>query len=428
MAAMNASARGRMARAGAACVAGLGVALLAACGGGGGGVIGGPALAQAQFASAGDAVVAERSGLRADPAQVLSASSTQVHSVLAVGALDGGGHAVAWLARPAADAQAEGEVFVQRFGVDGAALGSPLPLPQRFGPDNLAVHVHADGSVSVATAVASSPDTQTRRTDLRLHRFDAAGQPLGTSEVASVQHQTWDRAYRSLLNPAFAAWPDGRYALAWAAQVSTPLGTAVEVSVQAFDAIGQAQGGPVSDREAEYASFRVSTVPDGGFVLGTLRRGVQPYQVFTQVGLALPLPLPRATELDPSVPQEAMLLSLHLGGHVFFTGRPGAAGTVESPQAQWFGADGLPGGSTPLAALPQGALALADGGFLTLSGGSAQRYTEQAQAVGDAVTLASGEAVPAQALRGDGGVALAWNTRGEDGVSRVVMQRVRVVE
>ena len=111
-------------------------------------------------------------------------------SVLAMGALHGGGHAIAWWS--ASDAT----VLVQRFDAAGRPEGAPLPLDVDATHGAPAVAVRPGGDVVVATVATRAASTDTpwiTRTAIAVQRFDAAGEPTGMAvQLGAVEQNRID--------------------------------------------------------------------------------------------------------------------------------------------------------------------------------------------------------------------------------------------
>lgn len=388
-------------------------ALAAGCGGGGstGGDLPAGATVNAQ---ATQAPAPSPVGLVADPAAVLPAGPQP--SVLAVGGLSAGGHAIAWWSA------ADGAIHVQGFDAAGQPAGAPLQIAVDSALGAPAVALRADGSVIVATVAggAASPDTPwITRTAISVQRFDASGAPAGAAvQLGAVeQNRIGAATMRYVAEPALAVWDDGSFVVAWSQVEEDSTGRFPQFFGQRFDASGQPAGGVASAGAGERdTSFQLVAAPSGGWVVTTFHRTFgrtfQRFHAFD--GAAAPELPPQAI----GVAEGSVFVPLYSGRSVLL------APTHVYGSLQMYGPDGQAlGMAGALAAPPTAAVPLRDGGFVTFTVNEgqllAQRFDAAGHTSGDSVAVAAGTAPLRGSALAGGGVAIGWATPGEVAVQRL---------
>lgn len=389
-------------------------AALAGCGGGGAGDPSGQLIAGTTVNAPAPASPASAVGLAAE-APVLVQAGVAGDAMLSVGALAGGGHALAWLAA------GEGTLQVQRFDAAGAVEGGRVALPVDASLGRPAAAVLPDGGIVVATVVGgpASPDTPwITRTAISVQRYDASGAPAGPAvQIGAVEQDRIGAAtMRYVADPALARWDDGRFVVAWAEVEEDASGRAPRFHSQAFGAAGQPEGATVAagagDRDT---GFALAAAPAGGWLVTTFHRtfGRTFLRVHGFGGSAAPVLPDQAV----GIAEGSLLLPLR-GGRAALLSPAHVYGTL-----QMLAPDGQPlGMAGALGAMPAAAVALRDGGFVTFTANPgqliAQRHDANGRSSGDPVAVRA-DAVQGTALAG-GGVALAWI-----GAEGLVTQRLR---
>lgn len=361
--------------------------------------------------------------------QTVNTSTEGAQTAVAVGALAGGGYAVAW----AVDGRA---ISVQRYDAAGVRLGpeTPVAFDLQQHPDS-AVAVLGDGSVVVAyTSTATVPGSPypTEVASVLTQRFDPSGAAAGgVVEAGALSHPTIARDYRLPAQPAFLTWSDGSYAVTWdVLQIRGAYGSGVSGAVATFDSRGEPlPGGPRlfgSGEAGTGASF--ATMPDGGLLFAEHYVAGGQYLVrFTPAGDQSRTATVAAAADGSALPGHSILLALRHGGYALWS----TAG--EAPYLQLLDASGAAAGARqPIGHAPYRAEALADGGFVLLwrvEGQDpaepdlvAQRFDAAGAATTGAVRIEANGGEPLVTALVDGGWALAWTAAGADGSLDVFTQ------
>lgn len=371
-------------------------------------------------------------GLVTHTTDIADATNTGHRSLLAIGALDDGGHAVAWLGRDATDYQAPWRLWVQRYDRLGRKAGGPRQLPysnELIDPRQLAALVRRDGTVVVAFATlrAAGGAWPARQVSaVRTRHFGLDGRPRG---IERTLHETqweagWPPAQRHE-DLAMAQWRDGRYLVGW---ISLDGSHRIGSEVQRLHADGRTAApldrlGPVATRP-----LQLLTLEAGGFIAKTSTRTPEGlvHAQLTQVDVHPPLGLP----LAPSLPMRAFVLDLRSAGRVLVSGQHADdPREVVAPHLQWFSLDGREADTTvALPALPSLAVPLDDGGFVAMwrtrwpDRLDAQRLDAQGAPMGERFQMAGGPVHLAAPLKGRG-LATAWLAY-LPGETRVMTQRL----
>ncbi|HWI80815.1 hypothetical protein [Ramlibacter sp.] len=352
-------------------------------------------------------------------------------TALAIGALAGGGYAVAW-----AGAGGAGQIAVQRYDAAGARVDAEtliaFDLAQH--PD-AALAVRSDGSVLVAytaSRVVAGSTYPTEVASVLTQRFDAGGAAAGAAlEVAALAHSGIAQEYTVPAHPGLLAWPDGSYAVTWdVLHVRGGYGTTETGALQGFDSAGAASGGArFFGVDATGSSAAFAAVPEGGAVF------VEHYVAAGQY-LARFTPfdaLERTTAVTAAadgtpLPGTSVLLPLHAGGYAL------SSTDHEAAYVQLLDDAGAAlGPRVPLGQPAQGGQALADGGFVLFwpvagqdalgADLAAQRFDHGGAPVGGEMRIETNGGAPLVTALADGGWAFAWTATGADGSLDVYTQR-----
>ncbi|MEJ6023825.1 hypothetical protein [Ramlibacter sp. PS4R-6] len=384
------------------------VALLAACGGGGGGTgeaplaattaaqVAAPAGTQAPGATpasptpAPTAAPAQAVGVSVAAADVANTTLAGNQSIRNVSALAGGGYAVTW--------SAAAGLFVQRYDAQGAKAGSETPIAGAS-PDAAAA-VLPDGTVVTASSEARG---------IVVRRGDGSEAVVATG--AGVRQ------------PVLLALDDGGIAVGWAQMHP---GNVQSQHAQRLDAQLRANGAPVdfaAGGAEQNVSLTLVAAPGGTFVAGVTHRwqgiGYVQYRIAGRDVGAL-------ADANAGLPEFNTSLAPLADGR-FALWSMGSGGAYLQLLDASGGASGAP---VRLAAAPETGVALADGGWVTVTRqmyglpSLAQRFDASGNAVGAAVDAASGMSRPLVASRVGSGFALAWNFTGAMGDSDVRTQRI----
>lgn len=348
-------------------------------------------------------------------------------SARAIGALAGGGYAIAW---------ADGDrVAVQQYDANGVRTGAETAIHFDLGqhPD-AALAVLSDGSVSVAyTSTRTVPGNPypLEASSVLAHRFDASGAPMGGAyEVASLTHSAIAQEYKVAREPGFLTWPDGSHAVTWdVVTVRGAYGSGVSGAVASFDSSGEPVGPAAQLFGAGEPGSRVSfaTLPDGGLLFAEQYVAGGQYLVrFTPSDDPERTTTIASTPDGSGLPGHSMLLGLRDGYALWST-----AG--EAPYLQLLDDTGAASGArVPLAHAPYQAQVLADGGFVLFwrvegqdeAGADlvAQRFDAAGAAVGGEQRVETNGGEPLVTALAEGGWALAWTAAGADGSLDVFTQ------
>ena len=390
---------------------------LAACGGGGGGSAGEASLSSSIPA---DALKAKSfvvdPTLAAQPVSVVNTTLAGEQGARAIGALPDGGYIVVWITGTA--------LFLQRYDSAGDKVGGEVPLAVTipvFDPLGIregSVAVLSDGSVVVAyevdVNVGASAGTLQFRQSIFIQRFDPQGnQLLGETEVSSRLVLASDTPNGA---PSITALADGGFVVAWFfnAQFPTSLSRST-LFKRRYDSQAQPVGPVVT-----VGSFLLANTPRTGFRLAADASGGYTLSISSIDDTFSLLPVlfihydvnDAATQVTaPDAGEGALLLPLQGDRFVLFgTGSSG-------PFLQFLDSAGNPAGDrVPIAALPAGALELADGSFVVFWNNvgttTAQRFDSAGLAIGNLLSLGSGGHAPILAALADGGFAAAWTAVG----------------
>lgn len=403
------------------------VLALAACGGGAGGGGGGGGGAEAQLASAAGEAQAEkarikaRDNLHAQAPQVANLPGADA-TVAALGALDNGGHRVAWTT-------ADGGIHLRRYGADGEPAGEPVTLaftrPEGWMSAPPAVAALRGGEVVVAYArtreLPRDPAPPLGESAVYIERFDA----LGRQVQAQTQVDAWvgSPGYRpvSLGLVTLAPLADGGFALGWATVSTSGIyGAIYSLRAQAFGPDGTATGLPTPLGQAwAEAALDLAPAPGGGYVatVHSLDASYQPVARAVHVGAQgseSPSPVVRSREI--------VLMPLPGGEAVLFSRDD------EGAFAQRLRRTGHTGKREPLAALPVVAQVLPDGsyGVVWPEGGAlrGQRHDDKGRPLGEAFDAPQpGTARLLSAASDPPGLLLAWSAPGPEGRLNTYTQR-----
>lgn len=349
---------------------------------------------------------------------------------LAIGALAGGGYAIAWAGEGS-------QVAVQRYDAAGARSGAPTAIAFDLGqhPD-AAFAVLADASVVGAyTAMRTVPrDPYPIEVDSVLaQRFDAGGAAAGGPvEAGSLTHSSDEPDYRVPAEPGILTWPDGAYAVTWnVVAIRGGHVDSVTGAVASFDSRGEPVGRGArlfgAGEPGSGASF--ATLPDGGLLfVETYVLGGHSFARFSPSD-SQDYTTAISTSADATaLPRDSVLLALNQGGYVLWS----TAG--ELPYLQVLDNAGAPAGArVPMAHAPYAAQALAGGGFVLFwqvagqdgSGADlvSQRFDAAGTATGAEVRVETNGGEPLVTALADGGWALAWTASGADGSLDAFTQR-----
>ncbi len=396
-------------------------ASLAACGGGGGDTASGTfptgASVNAQAASP-----VSSAAFTADTAAPVHPAQPGLQRLLAIGAT-ASGHAVAWLSQ---DGAGNASVQLRRFDTQGQPQGSDIAV----GVDTLdggpAAAVLGDGSLVVASAVASPLSVDQpwiTRSAIRVQRFDAAGNATVDVDAGAVQqNRIGATTMRYVADPAVIRWDHGGFLVGWALVEEDGNGRSPQFWVQRFDPSGQPLGAPSMAAQGEVdGSFRLTASPNGGWLLTTFHRvmgrGFMRHHPFE--GASAPALPSGATGFA----EGSLLVPLQNGGSVL----------LQPAQVygswQLYGANGqAQGNGASLPTVPRAAAALRDGGFIVFTGSETQlegrRFDANGQPLGGAFAVDAAANLQAASLA-DGSVVLGWTAERGTGDTDVMAQRLR---
>jgi hypothetical protein len=400
-------------------------AALAGCGGGGGATAdltsqptGSTVNAQSNRQSAAGAA------LVADAAVRVNTDTAGPQSLRAIGATADGGYTVSWFSQAPGVAAS---LRLQHFDAQGARSGAERGVTLDAGQNGVGAAVLPDGSLAVATAViATGSDSEPwiTRTSIVVRLHDAGGSPSRAPvEVAAVaQDRTGAATMRYLDTPSVARWDDGSFVVGWLLVEETAGVRTPQAWTQRFDATGNPVGAPVAAGSgATGTSYQLVTVPTGGYIVATSQR-VMGRTVLQYAGFdGAVAPVFPAGSLGAA--EGSLLLALQGGGTVLFS----PAHTYGAVQR--YAGDGQAlGAPSSLPTMPVSVVALADGGWITLSasGGaelSAQRFDAGGAPSGNAFAVAPGATgIQGTVLQG-GATGLAW-TASAGGDTDVMTQRL----
>jgi hypothetical protein len=398
------------------------VAALVGCGGGGGDRAGSGTIATgASVNSQGIGPSSSTAWVAEAPVRVHAATAGR-QQLLAVGAMQAGGHGVAWLSQDGGNAT----VQLRRYDTQGQAVGSDVMVGVDPLEGNPAAAVLADGSLVVASAIAgpaSVDEPWVTLSAIRVQRFDAAGNAAGDVDIGAVrQNRIGATTMRYVSDPAVIRWDHGGFLVGWALVEEDANGRSPQFWVQRFGAGGQPVGAPSLAAPGERDSgFQLTGTPNGGWLLTTFHRTMGRtflrYHPFE--GASAPALPAGATGMA----EGSLLVPLQGGGSVLL--QPAKVyGSV-----QLYGSDGQaqgPAGALPT--VPLAAAALRDGGFVVFTTGASQLVGQRFDASGNPV----GQTVPVDAsadLQGaalaDGGLAIGWTATQPSGDTDVMAQRLR---
>ena len=314
-----------------------------------------------------------------------------------------------------------------RYDTQGAKSGADTRVAYGVAAqESPAIAVLRDGSIIVAS-VASTSDASTVNWRVFVRRFDASGAASGAElTVATLaEAPAAARVRRYLAQPVLLALADGGAAVGWASVDEDYVGKINAQHVQRFDAqmnpIGNATDFPANGIDRNL-SLKLVALPDGGFVAGTTHRfqGI-PYVQFRIAGADVGA----LFDAQAGMPEFNTTLAPLADGRfaLWSTGSTGG-------YMQLLDAAGHATSTTSVAVVPETAIGLPDGGWITVvrqSQGNpnlAQRYDANGVAVGAQVEVAEGMSRPLlRALAGQA-LALAWNFTGVLGDSDVRTQRI----
>lgn len=354
----------------------------------------------------------------AGQAETVNADTGGEQTALAIGALAGGGYAVAW-------SGAGSRIAVQRYDAAGVRTDGPTALAFDLAshPD-AALAVLGDGSVVAAWTAARAVGPM-QVASVLAQRFDAAGAALGLPlEVGSLTHASSDQDVRVPAAPAILSWPGGAWAVTWdvvqlhAGQVVGSTG-----AVASFDSRGEpvGRGARLFGAGEPGAEASFGTLPDGGllFVEHLALAGRDTVRFWPADSQSWTTPITAAADGTP-LSGDSVLLALAHGGYVLWS----AAG--DTPSLQLLDPVGAPAAApVPVGHAPHAAQALAGGGFVlfwpvpgqdgTGADLAAQRFDAAAAPMGAELRVETNGGQPLVAPLAGGGWALAWTAAGADG-------------
>lgn len=431
------------------------VAALAACGGGGdttspaelelGAVAqSAPVQSQASAQSLAAKVPAAQPGLEAQASVTATTATSGLQTIRAIGALADGGYTVAWRSQPEAGTSTGATLHTRRYDALGVQAGSPVAVALDWPGASAdlgqeAVAILADGSMVVAYAakrvVASSATSLLESSGIYARRFDSAGAPMGgEAEIFSfVRQLVGARQIDFVAHPAILSWQDGSYLVGWNLQHDLgALGTFPDFATQRFDPQGAPVGNavPFSGNGDPCASFRLTSIADGGYLVATshcfMGTSYVTYSAVDsparsgQIGTlfdAAGLPAAQTT-----------LVPLNSGGYALWSTKQGGA------YLQMLDGSGKASGApAAVAAVPAMTTALRGGGFVGFwqtpaPALLAQRFDGAGAAVGEGLPIETGAALPLVTALNDGGFALAWTATNPAGEQNVLIQSIDVTD
>jgi hypothetical protein len=413
--------------------------VLSACGGGGSGGIEAPTAAQPAPGTTPDSAPAPSStapapvpapaptatGLVAHAADVANTTLAGNQVIRGVGALEGGGHAVAWLSK---DASGNAALFVQRYDASGAKAGAETRVDYTIAAqENPAIAVLRDGSIVVAS-VGSTPSASGTDWAVFARRFDANGGATGNDVVVATLTEAAPpgAARRFLAQPVLQALADGGVAIGWASVTQDAQGSVNALHAQRLDA----QLDPAGSR-VDFAANGVDAnlalkfvpLPSGDFIAGTTHRfhGI-PYVQF-HVGTRDIGPL---FDANAGLPELNTTLVPLADGRLALWSTGSAGGYMQMLDA----AGRAMAPASAVTPVPESAAALPDGGWVAVTRqmpglpNLAQRYDASGAPVGAAIEVAEGMSRPLPTTSMDNAFALAWTFTGAFGDADVRTQRI----
>jgi hypothetical protein len=406
----------------------MAAAALAACGGGGGDTASTTSASQGSA----DALKAKRiatPGLIVGEADQVNTTSGGDQTVRAVGALSDGGYAVAWFS--GTDATTAVQLFLQHYDNLGRKAGAEILLPLSLDSQaKPAIAVMRDGGVLVSYASSrpvAGAEPWIVNSSIYTRRFDAAGAATGGEvQVASITQNTQGaQALYYVADPAIATWDDGKYLIAWASIEDSYVGKVPTFQAQRYDSTGSALGARISAGRGEVnTSFKLTAIPDGRYAMATYHSFMgQTYVTFGigdgggRIGLMY--------DADFGLPASGTTL-LPLGDGRFALWSRNRSGAYVQALDQSGVAAGSP---TALAALPESAGALGNGGYATFTRTAVagtlvgQRFDSTGAALGDAFEFQAGSQPPMTASLMGGGLAMGWTAAGSAGDLDVFTRR-----
>lgn len=362
-------------------------------------------------------------GLAAAPPITVDTTRTGYRAMLALGMLDDGGHAVAWLGREASAARAPWQLWVQRYNRNGLKSGPPRQLAyadEPIEPRQIAAVVRRDATVAVAWATvrpyqASLPGLMASA--VRTRHFALDGKPRGPERVLDeVVWQLGRTEAATFEDLVMTQWRDGRYLVGWTVLDAWNRPAAVVQRLAADGSLLAPQDrlGPMAGR-----GLRLTALAAGGWLATTLAPGADArvYANITQVDVRPPIGLP----LLPTLPLRSFVVDLGARGRLLVAGtHPNDNREPATPWTLWFAPSGREADRTgSLAVLPAADVALDDGTWIGLwlhaaSGRLwAQRLDAHGAPLGGPLLTSATRAIKALALP-DGSALLAWVGPGPD--------------
>ncbi len=380
-------------------------------------------------------VVTPGAGLLPEDPVTLDTGRFATRVVKSLGALQGGGYAVAWMVRQEDEPDPSWRLWLQRFDPRGRKAGPAVRLdyPRDVaGPDDVAVTVLPEGRVGVTFVTDRMQDDAFMISQVHYWPFNLEGTISGEVRVLDTErYARFSPRFARLNGPLTAAiGRDGSQYVAWRYQIVGAAPLAPSVRAQRLAADGEpldwiqrldGMGGWSRVEDVD-----ITPLDEGGWVVAQERvsaEGVR-YRTFTQLDLARPLQWPQE-EVQSAF---SFLLDLRGHGSVLFSQPVDPATGVTGPASQiHFTALGRERPPRPLPRLPIAAVALAGGDYVILQPDfqllSGQRYTPAGEPVGAPFdTSVSVAEVLSAGLRG-GGMALAWVVIRTDGEMRLLSQR-----
>jgi hypothetical protein len=389
------------------CMSAVVVIALTACGGGGG------EPASATFEPSTAALSAPRKKadfsptLIGQPVAVVNSTTAGDQEFRAIGALAGGGYAVAY--------NSGTTLHIQRYDSAGNASGTVAFDPRDTRSQPLAarsIAVLRDGSVVVAYATFRSIEEPMSpivyEHGLYMQRFDANGvQTLPETQLASIVGGD-PRRPTSFELVQVLPMPDGSYVVAWGTfSTSATVGYRTSFHTQRFDAQNQPVGGAVNTGSTlNPTTYQIVADTNGGYT--AYLSGMA--DDFSPTGLMVTHfdANDKATPILTGWPGTALLLPLEDGRYVLYTSDAGGV------YRQILNSAGVPvGEKAALAVMPQSAQLLADGSYVvfwaTTQDMTGQRFDPLGQPIGDLLTMQTAGAQPMTIPLAEPGLAAAWS-------------------
>ncbi len=437
-----------------ACLPPLTIALLlAACGGGGGETPSQPSQARADPGATGASERATSlpdvrlvsaltsvptatagSGLEPREPQVIDATPAGERVVKAVGALEGGGYAVAWMARGPLVPGVAWELWVQRFNAQGQREGDPVGLDIPADVQNaqdLAVNLLPEGRIGVTFVTSRIENEVNMINEVHHWPYNPQGTLDGEARVLDAyRYPRGSPRFAQLSGPLDASTGrDGSLYVSW--RFMTPIALQLVPSVHALRLAADGEPlGWIQRLDGQGGSrvhdLNLTALDEGGWVAAMER--VSPvgvaYRTFTQLDMPRPLSMPASKTQAGG----AFLLDLRGHGSVLFTANIDLdTGVQTSPRSFHFNRRGAAQSARSLPVLPVAAVALRGGDYLALVPDgvqlSAQRYTAAGDPVGGPLTTPATPGLVGEGLL-RGGLALAWTRSAPDGQVEVVVQLI----